>query len=57
MSAEEKRKAMTEQLTGKAKKEAGRTVGNESAAAEGAAKESKGALRSAKEKLKDAFKN
>ncbi|GES28496.1 CsbD family protein [Streptomyces angustmyceticus] len=57
MSASEKAKAVAEQAGGKVKKEAGRAVGNESAAAEGAAKESKGDLRGAKEKAKDAFKH
>ncbi|MEV5126238.1 CsbD family protein [Streptomyces decoyicus] len=57
MSASEKIKAIAEQTIGKVKKEAGRAVGNESATAEGSAKESKGDLRGAKEKVKDAFKH
>ncbi|GES29231.1 hypothetical protein San01_17180 [Streptomyces angustmyceticus] len=57
ISASEKAKAKAEQAAGKAKKEAGRAVGNESAAAEGSAKESKGDLRGAREKAKDAFKD
>jgi len=57
MSAREKAKAKAAQIGGKVKKEAGRLVGNESAAAEGTAKESKGHLRAAKEKAKDAFKH
>ncbi|MEU8786595.1 CsbD family protein [Streptomyces sp. NPDC048637] len=57
MSASEKAKALAEQAIGKVKKEAGRVVGNESATAEGSAKESKGDLRGAKEKAKDAFKD
>ncbi|MFF3544149.1 CsbD family protein [Streptomyces platensis] len=56
MSASEKAKALAEQTLGKVKKEAGRAVGNESATAEGSAKESQGHLRGAKEKVKDAFK-
>ncbi|MEV6567004.1 CsbD family protein [Streptomyces kronopolitis] len=57
MSASEKAKAKAEQVAGKVKKEAGGAVGNESAAVEGSAKESKGDLRGAKEKAKDAFKH
>ncbi|MEU8912807.1 CsbD family protein [Streptomyces nigrescens] len=57
MSASEKAKALAEQAIGKVKKEVGRAVGNESATAEGSAKESKGDLRGAKEKAKDAFRN
>ncbi|MEU4212490.1 CsbD family protein [Streptomyces sp. NPDC026206] len=57
MSANEKAKAKKEQLTGKVKKEAGRAVGNESKTAEGRTKESKGNLRGAKEKAKDAFRD
>ncbi|MGA4880113.1 CsbD family protein [Streptomyces lydicamycinicus] len=56
MSASEKAKALAEQAVGKVKKEAGRAVGKESATAEGSAKESRGHLRGAKEKAKDAFK-
>ncbi|MFI9256156.1 CsbD family protein [Streptomyces sioyaensis] len=56
MSATEKAKAKAAEIGGKIKKEAGRLVGNESATAEGSAKESKGHLRAAKEKAKDAFK-
>ncbi|MFH8682899.1 CsbD family protein [Streptomyces lydicus] len=55
MSAEEKAKAKTEQVTGKAEKTAGRAVGNERMEAEGSAKEKKGDLRGAKEKAKDAL--
>ncbi|MFH8680223.1 CsbD family protein [Streptomyces lydicus] len=57
MSAGEKAKAKAEQLTGKVKKEAARRVDDESAAAEGAGRKSKGDLREAKEKIKDAFKD
>ncbi|MEU8682878.1 CsbD family protein [Streptomyces sp. NPDC048611] len=56
MSASEKAKALAEQALGKVKKEAGRVVGNESATAKGSATESRGDLRGAKEKVKDAFK-
>ncbi|MEU9497132.1 CsbD family protein [Streptomyces sp. NPDC048196] len=55
MSAEEKAKAKAEQVTGKAKKAAGRAVGNERVEAEGSARETKGDLRGAKEKAKDAL--
>ncbi|MEU7106260.1 CsbD family protein [Streptomyces stramineus] len=55
MSASEKAKAKTEQVKGTVKKQAGRTVGNDSKAAEGQGEKSKGDLRSAKEKAKDAF--
>ncbi|MFC9234884.1 CsbD family protein [Streptomyces decoyicus] len=54
---ERQRKAKSEPTAGKVEKEAGRAVGNESAAAEGSAKESKGDLRGAKEKAKDALKD
>ncbi|MEV8566200.1 CsbD family protein [Streptomyces sp. NPDC051322] len=56
MAEEDKTRARAEQAKGKAKKAVGRTVGNESMAAEGRADESKGDLRQAKEKAKDAFK-
>lgn len=55
MGAHEKAKAKKEQLAGKVKKEAARSVGNESKAAEGRSEEAKGNLRGAKEKAKDAF--
>ncbi|GGR32248.1 CsbD family protein [Streptomyces netropsis] len=57
MSANEKAKAKGEQVKGTVKKEAGRAVGNESKTAEGRAEKSKGDLREAKEKAKDAFKD
>ncbi|MER7151280.1 CsbD family protein [Streptomyces lydicus] len=57
MSASEKAKAKTEQTVGKVEKEVGRAVGNERIAAEGESKETKGDLRAAKEKGKDALKN
>lgn len=55
MAAEEKNQAKTEQLKGKLKETLGRTVGNERMTAEGRAEQSKGDLRQAKEKAKDAF--
>ncbi|MFF6992257.1 CsbD family protein [Streptomyces sp. NPDC010273] len=56
MTADEKAKAKTEQAEGKVKKVAGGAVGNESLEAEGRAEETKGDLRAAKEKAKDAIK-
>lgn len=56
MAREHKAKAKKEQLKGKAKGTAGRTVGNESVAAEGQTEKSKGDARQAKEKIKDVFK-
>ncbi|WP_328535341.1 CsbD family protein [Streptomyces sp. NBC_00344] len=56
MTADEKAQAKTEQAKGKIKKIAGAAVGNESMETEGHAEESKGDLRQAKEKAKDAFK-
>lgn len=57
MSAGEKAKAKGEQVKGTVKKETGRAVGNESKTAEGRTEKSKGDLREAKEKAKDAFKD
>jgi uncharacterized protein YjbJ (UPF0337 family) len=57
MSASEKAKAVAEQAKGKVKKETARAAGNESATAEGQAEQTKGDLREAKEKAKDAFKD
>ncbi|GGX82849.1 CsbD family protein [Streptomyces fructofermentans] len=56
MAADEKAQAKREQAKGKMKRIAGDAVGNESLKAEGHAEESKGDLRTAKEKAKDAFK-
>ncbi|MER5387286.1 CsbD family protein [Streptomyces sp. NPDC002688] len=56
MAADKKAQAKTEQAKGKAKKVAGGAVGNESLKAKGQAQESKGDLRAAKEKAKDAIK-
>ncbi|WP_327238834.1 CsbD family protein [Streptomyces sp. NBC_01317] len=57
MKDNEKTEAKVEQAKGKVKKVAGRTVGNERMTAEGRAEESKGDVRQAKEKVKDAFKH
>ncbi|WP_411082077.1 CsbD family protein [Streptomyces sp. cmx-18-6] len=56
MAADEKAQATGEQAKGKVKKVVGGAVGNESLRAEGRGEESKGDLRAAKEKVKDAFK-
>ncbi|MFK0025977.1 CsbD family protein [Streptomyces sp. NPDC090798] len=56
MAADEKAQAEGEQARGKIKKVVGAAVGNESLKAEGHAEESKGDLREAKEKAKDAIK-
>ncbi|MER6377602.1 CsbD family protein [Streptomyces mirabilis] len=56
MGADEKAQAKGEQAKGKAKKVVGGAVGNESLKAKGKAEESKGDLRAAKEKAKDAIK-
>ncbi|GES29936.1 CsbD family protein [Streptomyces angustmyceticus] len=57
MSATEKAKAKAEQTTGKVEKGVGHAVGNERLEADGAVRESKGNLRDAKEKGKDALKD
>ncbi|WP_078652302.1 CsbD family protein [Streptomyces sp. NRRL F-525] len=56
MAANEKAKAKVEQTKGKVKKVVGGAVGNASLKAEGRAEETKGNLRAAKEKAKDAIK-
>lgn len=56
MAADEKAQAKGEQVGGKVKKVVGGAVGNESMKAEGRADETKGDLRQAKEKAKDAIK-
>ncbi|MFE5375623.1 CsbD family protein [Streptomyces mirabilis] len=56
MAAEEKAQAKGEQAKGEIKKVAGDAVGNESLKAKGRAEESKGDLRAAKEKAKDAIR-
>lgn len=52
----QKSRAKTEQAKGKAKEVLGRAVGNERMTAEGRAEQSKGDVRQAKEKGKDAFR-
>jgi uncharacterized protein YjbJ (UPF0337 family) len=56
VAADEKAQAKGEQAKGKTKKVVGDAVGNESLEAKGHAEESKGDLRAAKEKAKDAVK-
>ncbi|NEA63954.1 MULTISPECIES: CsbD family protein [Streptomyces] len=56
MAADEKSQAKGEQAKGKVKKVVGGAVGNESLKAKGEAEETKGDLRAAKEKAKDAIK-
>ncbi|MFD9972464.1 CsbD family protein [Streptomyces sp. NPDC059017] len=55
MAADEKTQARIEQAKGKVKETVGRAVGNERMTAEGRAEQSKGDMRAAKEKTKDAF--
>ncbi|GFH34670.1 CsbD family protein [Streptomyces pacificus] len=55
MAADEKAQARIEQAKGKVKEIVGRAVGNERLTAEGRAGQSKGDIRDAKEKTKDAF--
>ncbi|MCZ7461790.1 CsbD family protein [Streptomyces sp. WMMC940] len=55
MAADEKTQAKIEQAKGKVKETLGRAVGNERMTAEGRAEQSKGDMRAAKEKTKDAF--
>ncbi|MFF4539940.1 CsbD family protein [Streptomyces aureus] len=56
MAADEKAQAKGEQVAGKVKKAVGGAVGNESLKTKGQAEESKGDLREAKEKAKDAVR-
>ncbi|WP_328672643.1 CsbD family protein [Streptomyces sp. NBC_00328] len=56
MAADEKAQAKGEQAEGKIKKVVGGAAGNESLKTEGRAEESKGDLRAAKEKAKDAIR-
>lgn len=56
MSAEDKVKNHTEKVTGKIKEHAGKATGDESLEAEGQADQTKGDLKNAGEKVKDAFK-
>lgn len=57
MTADEKAKAKTEQVEGKAKEAVGNAIGNDRMAAEGQAEKSTGDAREAKEKVKDVFKH
>ncbi|HEV3292565.1 MAG TPA: CsbD family protein [Streptosporangiaceae bacterium] len=56
MSAEDKAKNTAEQATGKVKEGAGKVTGNESLEAEGRGDQTKGSIKQAFEKVKDAFK-
>lgn len=56
MSASEKIKAKTEQMTGKAVRKAAHALGKEDLAAKGAALEARGKARSVKEKGKHGFR-
>ncbi|MFD8423832.1 CsbD family protein [Streptomyces sp. NPDC059466] len=56
MAANQKAKAKGERAKGKVKKVVGDALGNESMAASGRTQESKGDLRAAKEKAKDAIR-
>jgi len=56
VAADEKAQAKGEQVEGKVKKVVGGVVGNESLKAQGQAEESRGDLRAAKEKAKDAVR-
>jgi uncharacterized protein YjbJ (UPF0337 family) len=56
MAAENKAANKVTEVKGKAKKEAGRALGNQQMEAEGKADEAKGNLKQAGEKVKDAFK-
>jgi uncharacterized protein YjbJ (UPF0337 family) len=50
-------KHKAEELTGKAKQQTGAATGNQDMEAEGAAQETKGNLKQAGDKVKDAFKS
>lgn len=56
MSAERKNQAKSEQLVGRFKESVGRALGNGRLETEGRSKQSKGDLRHAAEKLKDALR-
>ena len=56
MATEDKAANKVTELKGKAKKETGKTIGNEQMEAEGRADQAKGNLKQAGEKVKDAFK-
>ncbi|MFD8077797.1 hypothetical protein OG937_43635 [Streptomyces sp. NBC_00510] len=57
MSAGEKAKAKMEQVVGKTVRKAAHAVHKETLAAKGAALESRGKMRGAKERTKDVFKH
>ncbi|MEO6700111.1 MAG: CsbD family protein [Jatrophihabitantaceae bacterium] len=57
MSALDKAKNKVEELTGKAKEKAGQATGDEQLEAEGNVDQTKGNLKQAGEKVKDAFKD
>ncbi|HZF92240.1 CsbD family protein [Streptomyces sp.] len=56
MARNQKAKAKMEQVKGKTKESTARAVGNESKTGEGRMEKTKGDLRQAKEKAKDAFR-
>jgi uncharacterized protein YjbJ (UPF0337 family) len=56
MATEDKAANKVTELKGKAKKETGKTIGNEQMEAEGRTDQAKGNLKQAGEKVKDAFK-
>ncbi|PJJ63803.1 CsbD family protein [Compostimonas suwonensis] len=55
MSAEDKIKAATDKVVGKAKEAAGHVANNDKLVAEGKADQTKGNIRDAAENVKDAF--
>ena len=57
MSALDKAKNKAEEMTGKAKEKAGQATGDERLEAEGNVDQTKGNLKQAGEKVKDAFKD
>jgi uncharacterized protein YjbJ (UPF0337 family) len=56
MATEDKAANKVTEVKGKAKKETGKAIGNEQMQAEGQVDETKGNLKQAGEKVKDAFK-
>ncbi|MFG2947105.1 hypothetical protein [Streptomyces adustus] len=57
MSAGEKARAKAEQVVGKAIRKVAHAVHNDTVAAKGAALQTRGAMRGAKERTKDSFKH
>jgi uncharacterized protein YjbJ (UPF0337 family) len=57
MSAKDKAKNKAQEMKGEAKKKAGQATGDEYLEAEGQADKTKGNLKNAGEKVKDAFKS